>query len=183
VILAAGQGERYEGDTPKLLAPFRGQPLLEWAIGAVLAAGLDETVVVVGARAGEISAGLPACVTVLHNDAWSRGMATSLQVALDHARGAGHCAVVVGMADQPFVTTEAWRRVAAHVADPIAVATYAGDRRNPVRLDRSVWSLVPPEGDEGMRRVMRLRPELVGEVPCPGHGADIDTLEDLDRWS
>src|SRR5699024_1176180 len=82
-------------------------------------------------------------VTPVANERWAEGIATSVRAGAAAAQSAGHEAIVIGLADQPGVTTEAWRAVAAADATPIAVATYDGRRGNPVRLAKEVWSLLP----------------------------------------
>jgi CTP:molybdopterin cytidylyltransferase MocA len=179
VVLAAGGATRF-GPAHKLRAEFRGKPLVCWAVAAACDAGLDDVLVVTGAI--DLSDVLPADVRVVHNDRWAEGQATSLAVALGAAAERGHDAVVVGLGDQPLIPAEAWRRVGACTERPIAAATYQGQRRNPVRLAADVWPLLPTDGDEGARTLMRSRPDLVAEVPCPGDPADIDTPADLAQW-
>jgi CTP:molybdopterin cytidylyltransferase MocA len=185
VLLAAGAGSRFEasgGTGPKALAEVGGVALVDRSLAALVEAGLDEVVLIDGRT--DLSDRRGPGVTVLHNASWSDGIATSLQLAVSHARARGHDAVVIGLADQPGITADAWRAVAAAPADPpVAVATYAGQRGNPVRLTAAVWDLLPTTGEVGARTLMRERPDLVREVPCTGEPWDVDTVEDLERWS
>jgi CTP:molybdopterin cytidylyltransferase MocA len=179
VVLAAGEGTRFEGDTHKLLAMFRGRPLWSWAVDAAVAAELDAVYVVTGAV--ELTIVAPA--VAVRNDAWPTGQATSLSAGVAAAAAAGHDVVVIGLGDQPLIDPEAWQAVAASTATPIAVASFRGERRPPVRLAAEVWPFLPKSGDDGARVLMRDRPDLVTAVPCTGEPVDIDTLEDLERWS
>lgn len=180
VVLAAGGASRFTGPEHKLLAPLAGKPVVEHAVRAAVEARVGPVIVVSGAAELPVSVTAAPDVTVVHHPGWADGQATSLAVAVEAADRLGADAVVVGLGDQPFIAPEAWRAVAAS-ASPIAIATYDGARRNPVRLHRSVWSLLPTSGDEGARTLARLRPDLVEEVPCPGSPADIDTVSDLEN--
>jgi CTP:molybdopterin cytidylyltransferase MocA len=186
IVLAAGGGSRFTasgGEGHKLVAPYLGRTVVEWAIENAAAAGLDATYVVRGATDLPVPPLARGTVRFVRNDRWRDGMATSLQAGIARARRDGHHAVVVGLGDQPLVLADAWQRVAAASGKPIAVATYRGARGNPVRLSSLVWPLLPSTGDLGAKVVMRRRPDLVLEVPCPGGAADIDTVDDLTEWS
>ena len=147
-------------------------------------AALDSDIGPVWVVAGcaDLSTSLPPGASIIENPNWAQGQATSLQSAVEAGRAAGLDGIVVGLADQPLVPAGAWRRVAGTDA-PIAVATYDGKRRNPVRLSAAVWDLLPASGDQGARVVFDNRPDLVREVPCDGEPVDIDTREDLCKWS
>ncbi|HUS43954.1 MAG TPA: nucleotidyltransferase family protein [Ilumatobacteraceae bacterium] len=184
VLLAAGAGSRFDGPEHKLSARILdgdARTVIERSLANALAADIGPVVVVTGAAADVVPTQLADAVSVCHNPRWADGQITSLRAGIDAARALGATSIVVGLADQPFVEPGAWRAVAEHDG-PIAVATYAGRRANPVKIDAEVWELLPVVGDEGARALMRVRPELVREVACAGSPADIDTTEDLRRW-
>lgn len=183
-VLAAGAGTRFVGSSHKLLARFMGSTVLGAALRAAEGAGLDAGVAVVSG-AVDVSAAIPPTVRVVDNPRWPDGIATSLLAAADDARSRGLDAIVVTLGDQPSITSGALRAVAGACDDehPMVFATYEGRRGHPVALHRTIWDLLPPSGDTGARVLARSNPELVVEVPCEGSPDDIDTVEDLQRWS
>lgn len=229
VLLAAGGGSRFAGQTHKLFAPVSSAPNGPASAGApdgpaspgtadrasvahtvggrslanMLAANFAANAVVWGAVAvddllAEAASSQPGTAThpgtatspqvvQLHNPDWADGIATSLAVAVRWAHEQRHDVLVVGLADQPGISPDAWRAVAQAVADhqapSVAVATYDGQPANPVALRRDVWHLLPTTGDEGARSLVRSEKVAWAPVACEGHPHDVDTLEDLRRWN
>ncbi len=143
---------------------------------AAVASGIGPVIVVTGAE--ELADLLPPSVSQVRVRDWAAGQSHSLAAAVDILESTRMAAMVIGLADMPGVTADCWRAVAA-VPAPIAVATFDGHRRPPVRLAREVWHDLPTEGDEGARVLMMQRPDLVVEVPVQGDPRDVDTVGDL----
>jgi CTP:molybdopterin cytidylyltransferase MocA len=185
ILLAAGSGSRFGGG--KLLASYRGRPLIEAALSGLADAPVDETVVVLGHEARRLH-GVCAKygVSVVENPHWKEGMSTSVRTGLAACEPQTRAAVVL-LADQPLMEAGAVERLveAFERGARIAVATYGGRPRNPVLFSREVWPLLEAElsGDVGARSFLQRHRELVTPVPCDGVGdpADVDTEEDLRR--
>jgi molybdenum cofactor cytidylyltransferase/nicotine blue oxidoreductase len=182
-VLAAGHGARLAGDVPKPLTLLRDRPLVTWALDAVRATELSPVVLVVGRNGSMVAAAAPAAVMVVHAARWHEGIAHSLRAALDAIEPYAEVdAVCVGLADQPLVGPEAYRRLAAahQTGATLAVATYDGVRQNPVLLARELWDEARTlRGDVGARALMVAHETT--EVDCTGTGSpvDVDTIEDL----
>lgn len=139
---------------------------------------------VLGAGAEQVlaTARLPATVP---NPDWRSGIGSSVRAGLAAVPPTA-AAVVVALADEPLVGAEAVRRLIATYRDRpggAVVATYAGQPRNPVLLDRTIFAEVAASavGDRGARAWLRAHPDLVTAVPCDDTGdvLDIDTPDDL----
>jgi molybdenum cofactor cytidylyltransferase len=171
LLLAAGEGRRFGG--PKQLARVDGRPLIEHALHAL--AGLERTVVVLGARAEEIRAGadLGGAEIVVCSD-WAEGMGASLRTGLAALRGADE--VVIVLADQPFITAAVVARVRAADGDGVR-AVYGGRPGHPVVLRPALLARAGElRGDKGFRAVVMTEVEC-GDLADP---QDIDTRADLE---
>jgi CTP:molybdopterin cytidylyltransferase MocA len=184
LILAAGEGRRFGG--AKQLAEVRGRPLLAHAVAALRAVpALDPVVVVLGARADEVRAGVGLeDVRVVVCPEWPEGQAASLRCGV---RAIGDVdAAVVTLGDQPFITPAVIAGVLQF--DPgrfdAVRATYHGHPGHPVLLARPLLARVGElHGDVGFRDLLagaRVREFECGDLCDP---VDVDTREELDALS
>lgn len=185
IVLAAGRSTRMGGPN-KLLEDLHGKPLVRHAVEAAVKAGLSEVVVVTGHQAALVERalkGMPA--RFVRNDAFARGLSTSLRAGLAALSAeAGGALVMLG--DMPGVAPALIRRMTdafdpdegAHIVAP----TRNGRRGNPVLWGRRFFpDLARVDGDVGGRHLIERHDEAVREVEAEDDGPmiDVDTPEVL----
>jgi molybdenum cofactor cytidylyltransferase len=156
---------------------------------------VDQTIVVLGHRAGEIGAsvrqGLPTAADkpadIVTNEEWEAGLSTSVQAGLRAIRSDIQAALFV-LADQPAITPgiiAALLRRYRETGAPIVVPTYEGKRGNPALFDRSLFAeLMKVREDQGGRQLIDRyanRTEKV-EVGSEAVLVDVDTVDDYNRF-
>jgi molybdenum cofactor cytidylyltransferase len=191
IILAAGRSSRYlaggGAEASKLVACYRGEPLVRRVARATLASRARPVVVVIGHARIDVEAalaGLP--LAFAFNPDFASGLASSLRTGVAALPEAALGAMVL-LGDMPDVEAEMIDRIletfAAHPDASAAVPVYAGRRGNPVLLGRELFAAVARlEGDEGARRLLREADrDRVVEVPFDDAAVtlDIDTSDDL----
>ncbi|WP_415953925.1 nucleotidyltransferase family protein [Streptomyces sp. KLOTTS4A1] len=185
LLLAAGGGRRL-GGRPKALLTHRGRPLVEHAVVALRAGGVQRVHVVLGARADAVRerAELGDCVLVENPD-WADGMGSSLRAGLASVTGSDARAVLVCLVDQPGIGAEAVGRVLAAYAgeQSLVSAAYDGVRGHPALFGRAHWAGIAQSatGDRGARLYLREHARAITLVECGdvAQPYDIDTEADL----
>jgi molybdenum cofactor cytidylyltransferase len=180
MVLAAGAATRFGG--AKQLAMLEGRPLLEHSVRAMTAAPLGRVLVILGAGAEDVLAGIDLDgAEALVCERWEEGQSASLACGLAELDDCE--AVVVTLGDQPRMSPDAIRRVIAARGEDVAAvrATYRGAPGHPVLLERQLFKrLRDVSGDHGARNL--LLSVRTREVPCDdlGGGVDVDTPDQLD---
>lgn len=182
LVLAAGSGTRMRGPN-KLLLDYEGVPIVRYAVTAAAEGGCQGIWAVYSQP--EVAAALEGFATCIHNPDAATGQASSLRAGLVNLPATVAGAVLL-LGDQPLVGARTvamviaeWRREGTR---PAVAASYGGDWRPPVVIDRSLWpAFAELTGDAGGRQVLGSHPELLDTVPVSGRADDIDTPEDYGR--
>ena len=171
----------------KLLLEIGGETLVRRAVRAAGGSGVDRVVVVLGHDEARIRAqlhGLP-CEAVVNPD-HARGAGTSVHTGVRHVAAAEASAVVIVLADMPFVTAtmiaglvDRYRAIRA----PVVFSRYGDIQAPPTLYDRALFAeLLAIDDDRGGKQVV-LRHQAEAEAVAWPQSAlrDIDSPADYDR--
>jgi bifunctional UDP-N-acetylglucosamine pyrophosphorylase/glucosamine-1-phosphate N-acetyltransferase len=158
VIMAAGEGTRMRSQTPKLLHPVCGRPMIAWSVSAAREAGAGQVVVVQGPRR-ELEGSLGDGVAVAIQEE-PRGTADAVRSAAAQIDGAQ--TVVVMNGDHPLVSPRTLRELIEVHDRTGAGATIA----TAVLEDPSGYGRVMRAPDGGVERVV--------ETKNPGDATELE---------
>lgn len=185
VVLAAGAARRFGGG--KLLASWRGRPLVAAAVESALASPVDEVIVVLGCDAGPIAAALASLagprLRFARAQDWEEGLAASLRAGVaslpPNSRG-----FLLFLGDMPAIPAALPARVLTELMKGApAVQPQRGTKPgHPVGFSRDLYeALSALSGDTGAGALLRARADVVRlPVDDPGSVLDIDHPDDLE---
>lgn len=181
IVLAAGMSRRF-GAANKLLADFRGRPVIAHVAGAALASRLGEVVVVLGHEKEALRAvlGDDPRLRFIENAEYAAGQSASVRAGL-RALGPGTPAAMFLMGDQPLLGREIIDRLidAFQVSGKgICHPVQGGRRRNPVIFAaRHFPAMLKISGDTGARGLIEANPADVHACAIE----DAAAFRDIDR--
>jgi molybdenum cofactor cytidylyltransferase len=173
VLLAAGRSTRF-GAADKLQASLGGIPLALHAARTLAKLPFAARFVVTAGATLDWPDFLP-----IVNDRPEAGMARSLALGVAAARAAGAEAVLVALADMPFVPVAHFARLTAlHRGPPSLAASSDGETRLPPALFGADWFAVLEalSGDKGARALLDRAEPVVAPADWL---VDIDSVADL----
>lgn len=184
VVPAAGSASRFGG--PKLIALVDGVPLLDRTLSTLLAAGIEEIVVIVPPdatwRTGAALLDDSHVRTVINSDP-SPGMFSSIQLGVQAATS---MPIAVVPADMPFIEAATIRALLSQAEGGSAIVSprFGGRRGHPVILpaDLRAAILAAPR-TSSLNEVLAAHADrfVNVEVADPGVLRDVDAPADLHR--
>ncbi len=181
IILAAGASRRM--GKPKQLLKIDNQTLIERAIAITQALEHQETVIVLGANAQQITpfiASRPALDFIINED-WEQGMGTTLKAGLSFLLNAEKdlSAVIVMVCDQPYLSAKKLQELIDKYRETkanIVATSYNNIKGVPALFSKKLFDkLLDLDKDEGARKIINRFKGEIEVVDFPKGIYDLDT--------
>jgi molybdenum cofactor cytidylyltransferase len=189
LILAAGNSTRF--GRCKLLAEWRGQPLIATTLDAASTLEIEHIKIIAGAYYPELVAAkfipkeLNSRVELVEFSDWRMGMGHSLAFGIEQFATENAALILLG--DQPLISAQDLQNLRCvwnNNAEKIVCASFGNTLGVP--------AIFPPQfkaelracsGDRGAKSVLLRHSQILISVPMPHAEFDVDTPEDLDILS
>ena len=149
LVMAAGHGTRMRSQTPKVLHPVCGRPMLNWAIGSAQAAGAAKVVVVV--RPGEgVESTLPDGVIGVPQTT-GEGTGAAVLAARDHVDPGQTVVILSG--DHPLISDETVKGLVETHEEQQATATILTTDL----LDPGAYGRIVRDADGNVQRIVETK--------------------------
>lgn len=185
ILLAAGSSSRL--GRPKQLIEFQGKKLIQKAIDEAKKSKADSLVVVLGWNPELIKTGFDSSQTsIVINESWEQGMATSMQAGLRFLREKEHPdQVILMLVDQPYVESKLLDRLILEkerTGKGIVACSYSDTLGVPAIFDQIYFKeMLELKVSEGAKKVISKNKVDVFELDFPLGAMDLDTEEDLKK--
>jgi molybdenum cofactor cytidylyltransferase len=182
IILSAGESKRM--GTPKQLLPWGKTIILQQVIDNAAASHLEQVILVLGSRAGEIAdkIKLSPKTRIVINNVYQEGMSSSVKCGVMNAPASAEAFMLL-LGDQPFISPAIINRVLAEYQKSkygIVIPVYNGKRGHPVIFAAKYKQELLAIADRGAKEVVNNHLKDILEVPldAPEILTDIDTPQD-----
>lgn len=185
LLLAAGASTRMENHIKQLL-PWKGSTLIQHAIDEAASSEVNAIAIVLGANFNTIKVKIaPKRCQIIENKDWKLGLGSSIALGMDYLNSLSenYDAVLIALADQPFIDTEYYNyMVAVFKKSAIGIVTTAYETRNgvPAIFEKQYFeALGKLDQDFGAKHI--LANERVEIIFPKGKEVDIDTWGDYQK--
>ena len=181
IVLAAGLSKRM-GAANKLVLPYKNKTVIATVVENIIAAGIEEVIVVSGFEAEQIQValeGLP--VQFIYNPEYEKGMTTSIQQGVFAAKGDGYMICLSDMVliepDEYTLLKKVFEEKVQLDEKCICMPRYKNEKGNPVIFSSFYKeAILEHKNMEGCKEIVQLNKAHI-------HWVEMDTahiLQDMD---